>query len=209
MLDENGQQLNRLYSRKRLNDRTIDELIGLSRGLIADKNVNKAEAEFLRTWIDNNLAYCNDPVVNQLYCRVNEMLMDNVLDAEEQQELFQILSDFTGESTIDHCHQLSSSLPLCSPPPTIEFLGRTFCLTGKFAYGPRSVCQDVVIERGGFASGSVTQKIDYLVVGTFCSTDWIHTSYGRKIMKASEYREKGIKTSIISEDHWARAAFTE
>lgn len=207
MLDEHSQPINRLYSRKRLNDRAIDELIGLSRGIIADKNVNKAEAEFLLKWIENNLEYCKDPVVNQLYFRVNEMLRDNVLDPDEQQELFQILSEFSGESTIDHCHELSTSLPLCSPPPTVEFEGRIFCLTGKFAYGPRDVCQEVIIERGGIAAGSVTQKLDYLVVGTFCSTDWLHTSYGRKIMKAAEYRERGIRTSIISEDHWARAAF--
>jgi len=46
MLDDHGQPLNRRYSGKRHNDRTIDELIGISRGLIADKNINQAEAEF-------------------------------------------------------------------------------------------------------------------------------------------------------------------
>lgn len=207
MLDEHGQPLNRLYSKKRLNDRTIDELIGLSRGLIADKNISQSEAEFLLTWLGSNLEYCSDPVINQLYYRINEMLRDKVLDDDEQRELLQILTEFTGESTIEHCHELSTSLPLCTPPPTVEFEGRTFCLTGKFAYGPRGVCQDVITERGGVAITSVTMRLDYLVVGTFCSRDWLHTSYGTKIMKASEYREKGIKTSIISEDHWARAAF--
>lgn len=209
MLDDHGQPLNRRYSGKRLNDRTIDELIGISRGLLADKNINQTEAEFLHSWLQTNLPYCNDPIVNRLYCRVSEMLKDRVLDLDEQKELLQILSEFTGESTIVHCQTLSSSLPLCSPPPIVEFQGRIFCLTGKFAYGPRSICEEVVTERGGIAIGTVTQKMDYLVVGTFCSTDWLHTSYGRKIMKASEQREKGIKSSIISEDHWARSAFSD
>jgi len=116
MLDDHGQPLNRRYSGKRLNDRTIDELIGISRGLIADKNINQTEAEFLHSLLQTNLPYCNDPIVNKLYCRVSEMLKDRVLDLDEQKELLQILSEFTGESTIVHCQTLSSSLPLCSPP---------------------------------------------------------------------------------------------
>lgn len=209
MLNQDGQPINRLYNRKRINDRAIDELIGMSRGIISDSNVNIAEANFLLTWLDNNLEYCNDPVVNQLYFRINEMLRDGVLDQDEQQELLTILSQFTGESTVNHCHELATTMPLCTPPPVVAFEGRSFCLTGKFAYGPRGLCQSVVAERGGIPAGSVTQQLDYLVVGTFCSTDWLHTSYGRKIMKATEYRDRGIKISIISEDTWARSAFGE
>lgn len=68
--DDNGQPLNRLYSKKRLNDRAIDELIGISRGIIADKNINEEEAKFLRSWMEANVSYCEDQVVNQLYRRI-------------------------------------------------------------------------------------------------------------------------------------------
>lgn len=207
MLDDHGQPFNRCYSAKRLNDRAIDELIGISRALIADKSINQPEVEFLLSWLNNNLSYCNDPIVNQLYFRIRDILSDNIVDQDEQRELLQILSEFSGESTVSHGQSLSSSLPLCNPPPIVEFDGRVFCMTGKFAYGPRNICREVVIERGGIAVNSVSKKVDFLVVGTFCSTDWLHTSYGLKIMKAAEQREQGHKTSIISEDHWARAAF--
>lgn len=207
ILDEHGQPLERRYSAKRLNDRAIDELIGLSRGIIADQEVNQIEANFLRSWMEANISYCADPVVNQLYRRIQEMLVDGVLDQEEQRELHQILTEFSGESTACHCHDLAPTLPLCTPPPKIEFPTMTFCLTGRFAYGPRRICEEVIFERGGRSAGNVSGKIDYLVVGTFCSTDWLHTSYGLKIKKAAELRDTGLPIAIISEDHWAQSAF--
>lgn len=206
-IDEHGQPLNRKYCAKRLNDRAIDELIGLSRGIIADQVVNKGEACFLCSWMEANLSYSDDPIVNQLYCRIHEMLIDGILDQDEQNELRQILAGFTGESTINHKHSLSCSLPLCSPPPVVKFPTMTFCLTGRFAYGSRRFCEEVVIERGGSVVKNVSAKVDYVVIGTFCSTDWIHTSYGRKIEKAAELKQTGTPIAIITEDHWAQSAF--
>ena len=207
MLDDHGQPMSRSYNRKRLNDRTIDELIGMSRGIIADKTINQKEAEFLMSWMEANVSYCEDEIVNQLYHRIQEMLIDNVLDQDEERELLGILREFTGESTIDTSQNLSSKLPLCQPLPIVEFPTMTFCLTGKFAYGPRRICEEVVIERGGKCTSNVTHKVDYLVIGYFSSSDWAHTSYGRKIEKAVEYREAASEISIISEDHWASTAF--
>lgn len=208
MLDDNGQPLNRLYGRKRLNDRAIDELIGMARGIVADATVNQKEAEFLRSWMEANISFCEDRIVNQLYCRIHEMLIDGILDDEEMVELFGILREYTGESTLAQPANIAAALPLCHPAPMVEFPTMSFCLTGKFAYGPRRLCEEVVIDRGGRVEGSVTMSLDYLVIGTFSSTDWAHTSYGRKIEKAVEYRGKNGKPSVISEDHWARIAFS-
>lgn len=207
ILDEHGQPLIRKYSAKRLNDRAIDELIGLSRGIIADEIVNQSEAKFLQSWMEANVSYCEDPIVNQLYRRIQEMLIDGILDQEEQKELHQILAEFTGESTVAHPHNLTSTLPLCNPPPKIEFPTMMFCLTGRFAYGPRRICEEVIHERGGTTVKNVSSKVDYVVIGTFCSTDWLHTSYGLKIKNAAELRESGTPICIISEDYWAQSAF--
>jgi hypothetical protein len=40
--------------------------------------------------------------------------------------------------------------------------------------------------------------------GTFGSRDWVHTSFGRKIQKAVDYRTSGSRLAIVGEDHWAR-----
>jgi hypothetical protein len=43
------------------------------------------------------------------------------------------------------------------------------------------------------------------VIGTFGSTDWVHTAFGRKIEKAVSYRDAGVLLRIVGEDHWASA----
>lgn len=206
-LDDHGQPLNRLYNHKRLNDRTIDEFIGLCRGLIADKNINEAEAQFLHSWMETNISYCEDQLVNVLYLRIREMLADDIFDEAEQKELLGILQEFTGEKIISHPQTLTTTLPFDSSLPTIEFSERIFCLTGRFAYGPRRLCEGVIKDLGGIVAGNVSQKVHYLVVGTFCSTDWLHTSYGLKIENAAKLRGNGFPISIVPEDAWAQAAF--
>ncbi|MDD5501830.1 MAG: BRCT domain-containing protein [Candidatus Omnitrophica bacterium] len=209
MTDGHGQPLNRMYNRKRLNDRAIDELIGLSRGIIADKIINYDEVKFLRSWMEANVSYCEDPLVNQLYCRVQEMLIDRKIDEEEHDELMFMLKMFTGEcSPVEIATNMTSTLPLDNPPPRIEFPTMWFCLTGKFAYGPRRECVEVIKERGGNVVDRVHEDVDYLVIGYFGSSDWIHTPYGRKIERAVELREKHGKIAIISEDSWSKTAFS-
>ncbi len=208
ILDEQGQPLIRHYNQKRLNDRAIDELVGMSRGIVADGTVNQKEAEFLSGWMEANISHCEDPIVNQLYCRVKEMLIDGVLDKNEQKELFDILKMFTGDiPSTEIPVNIASTLPFDNPAPRIEFPTMTFCFTGKFAYGPRRVCNEVVEERGGKINNKVNWDVDYLVVGYFGSRDWAHTPYGRKIEAAANYRKKGCDIAIISEDHWAITAF--
>jgi len=41
---------------------------------------------------------------------------------------------------------------------------------------------------------------DYLVIGEIGSSNWVHSSFGRKIEKAMELKEKG-RISIVSEKH--------
>ena len=164
-LDDHGQPLNRLYNHKRLNDRTIDEFIGLCRGLIADKNINEAEAQFLHSWMETNISYCEDQLVNVLYLRIREMLADDIFDEAEQKELLGILQEFTGEKIISHPQTLTTTLPFDSSLPTIEFSERIFCLTGRFAYGPRRLCEGVIKDLGGIIAGNVSQKVHYLEIG--------------------------------------------
>ena len=54
---------------------------------------------------------------------------------------------------------------------------------------------------GGKISNGITQKLDFLVVGTLSSRDWKFSSHGRKIEKAVSYRDdNGAKLKIISEE---------
>ncbi len=208
LLEDHGQPINRQYNFKRITDRNIDELIGLCKGILADKKINIAEARFLQNWLEKHSAAIHDQIVNALYFHIREVLSDGTFDKTEQKELFQILTEFTGESSVDFPYDNSSLLPLDRPIPRKVFFNKmNYCFTGKFAFGTRKMCEEQTLLKGAAStSKNVTKKTNYLVVGTFCSKDWLHTSYGRKIKRALEYRDllkTGIK--IVHEDLWAKS----
>lgn len=190
-----------LYGRARLDDRAINELLGLAKGIAADGVVNQREAEFLQKWLVANTAVKNNPVIATLLRRVNEMLEDNNLDDEEARELLDTLHKFGGGDFELGEIQKATRLHFDDPPPSIDFQERRFCFTGTFAYGSRSDCSRTVESLGGTA-GSLTKATDYLVVGIYATDSWAHSSFGRKIQKAVQYREDGSGIAIVSEEHW-------
>lgn len=193
------------FNKKSIEDRQVDTLIGLSKGITADGTVNQAEAEFLQTWLAQN-HQCDNPIIINLFDKVSSMLDDGVLDREESSELFSILRSISGDNSELGEVAKTSSLPVCSPPPDIEFDGKSFLFTGTCVFGSRRECQQVVESMGGLISGSVTKKLDYLVLGTYVTDSWIHESFGRKIEKAMAYRDCGVPLSIVTEAHWLEAA---
>lgn len=201
-------QKSRFFHEARINQRAADALIGISIGMMADGKINQNEAEFLKRWIETNLAHLEDPVINLLFKRLEDMLSDGVLDEEESAQLLEILKQFTGISpTAPKPVQLATSLPLCNPLPTIIWPERVFVFTGAMAYGPRKICEELIIERGGLTAKGVSKKIHYVVVGSIGNDQWLHSSYGAKIKQAVDLRESGNPISIISEEHWQNALF--
>ncbi|MDK2956512.1 MAG: hypothetical protein PWQ57_2008 [Desulfovibrionales bacterium] len=210
-LDVDGQP-NRAYHAARVSDRTVDELIGMAKGFVADGEISPGEADALVRWLKVNQALAPDDfVVKHLTKRIVTMLEDGVIDAEERKELFEILSELCGQDAAPGAaHSFSTTLPLDTPYPNICFAAATFCLTGKFACGTRTKCQQVVEKLGGVNHKVVRLDTNYLVIGSIGSRDWIHTSYGRKIEKAVNYKEKkGASIAIVCEEHWAEAVWTQ
>jgi len=183
-------------------DRLIDELIGICRGVIADDNVDEREAIFLGQWIENHRDIANRWPVNVLYARITEMLKDGVLSKDEQGELLRTLQELTGESSTYQEPNRSTTLPINRPAPDIEFSGKTFCLTGQFVFGSKIECEETVAELGGMVDQAPTQDTDYLVIGEVCSPEWEHTSFVKSIEVAVEMQSQGHDIKILSEEHW-------
>lgn len=192
--------LNRL-GEDRITSRQIDELVGLARGITADNDVNKAEVEFLQKWLAANIAVSEQPVIRILYQRINAVLRDGVLDDEEKRSLLDTLESFSSRDFELGEVLKSSTLPLCDPPPALAFKGVTYCFTGTFLYGQRKHCEQAIDERGGFY-GSLSQKTEVLVIGAYATDSWKHSTFGNKILKASEWRDQGGRIAIVSEQHW-------
>ena len=198
-----SQPMHRLFNRARLDDRQVNELLGLSHGIIADGKVSMEESQYLQKWLVANTAVKENPLVSNLLLRVNDMLSDNNLDPEEAQELFETLRNFSGGDFEIGELLKSSSLPLDNPQPDISFDKTNFCFTGTFAFGTRKHCEEAVTSRGASA-GSLTAKTNYLVIGVYATDRWAHSSYGRKIEKAVEMKAKYSPISIIGEQHWVQ-----
>lgn len=197
------QHLNRLGN-DRLQSRQVDELIGLVRGLIADGKINEAEVNFLQTWLVNNVAISDQPLIATLYDRVREILADGVADPDECADLLAALTRFTaGDVELGEAPK-ATTLPLCSPAPVLAFAGKQYCFTGTFSFGQRKHCEQAVEVRGGSA-GSLTRKTDFLIIGAYATESWKHSSFGHKILKAADMRTGGLPISIVSEAHWSKS----
>jgi NAD-dependent DNA ligase len=199
-----SEELHRFFGRARLDDRQINELIGLAHGLIADSELNDAEVEYLRKWLVANQDVSKNPVTGNLLRRIDVMLSDGVLDAIERKELFETLRKFSGGDFELGEVLKATELPLDHPPPIVICPGKMFCFTGTFAFGSRKACEAAIEERGG-RCGSLTQGTNFLVVGIYATGSWKHSSYGDKIERAVKMRDKGIPISIVGEAHWVDA----
>jgi NAD-dependent DNA ligase len=191
------------FNRKSIDDRQIDTLIGISKGLVADGKIDQSEAEFLYGWLVQSRKTTDNPIIINLLEKVESIFKDDLLDVEESKELFSLLYKLTGGLSEIGEFAKTTALPLNDPMPEIIFEGKTFLFTGTCAYGTRKQCQKAIEMLGGINAKSVTKKLDYLVLGTYVTDSWAHETYGRKIEKATEYRDKGVPLVITTEELWA------
>lgn len=207
LLNAHAQPIPRAFNAQAVADRQIDELIGLIKGILADGEVQQAEAEFLLQWMEANRGVCKTWPASVLFPRLSAALMDGVLDAAEESELMGLLLRTVGGNTAPTSGGTSDAtgLPLTDPVPEIEFAGRRFCFTGQFYSGSRDWCMSQIEMRGGVAQPKVTKALHYLVIGELGSEEWRHSTHGRKIETAVRYVGEGLPIGIIGEAHWINA----
>ena len=81
-----------------------------------------------------------------------------------------------------------------------------FIFTGTGVFGTRKMMQDATSRAGGTVERSITMRTNFVVLGTYVTPAWVHQSFGRKIQKAMDYRDrKGTGVQIVHEEDWARA----
>lgn len=191
------------FNASRRIDRGIHEMLGLCRGVLADGKVSTDEALLLMNWMLANQDLTDQWPASALVQRLDRIFADGVVDPEEQEELADLLREITGileggEQGVGR----STTLPLDRPPPGLRFAGWEYVFTGRFACGTRRWCQQAVERLGAATTSDVTLRTNVLVVGTYGSRDWAHSSFGRKIEKALEYRRK-TEIVIVDEAHWS------
>ncbi|MDD6149170.1 MAG: exonuclease domain-containing protein [Bacteroides sp.] len=78
--------------------------------------------------------------------------------------------------------------------------GKVFCFTGTLSYIQRDIAQVIIEKAGGIFKKSMSSKVDYLVVGDLSLYGEDYESC--KIKKVREYREKGSKIEILTEEQF-------
>lgn len=203
-LDLHGQPTHQGWHAPRIAERSIDELIGLSKGLISDHVLNEEELACLVSWLNRHQHAIDVWPANVIVARINQIMEDKIVDPEEREDLFKLLADVVGQANgAAPAMNSSTALPLTKPAPPVFFTHQRFCLTGKFVMGPRANHEYEIKERGGMIQTTVTEETNYLVIGSTGSRDWLHSTFGRKIEKAVALAEKGHPIALISEEHWA------
>lgn len=196
------------FNSKRRLDRCIDQLIGICSGIAADGEINPTELAYLSTWLAENEEVCREFPGNLLADRIRAAMADGVFTGEEHDDLLILLRQISGNS-FSETGSASADEPAIPADPSAEviFPGMSFCFTGKFAFGTRAACEERTRLLGAVPVSSVTQELDYLVIGSGVSPNWKHETYGRKIERVLEIQGKGQSNPVILlEQQWVEAA---
>jgi len=200
--DAHGQP-NPYFGAKRRTERDIAEMLGLVKGILIDGAVSEDEAIALVNWADDHPDVVQGWPGDVVYRRLRQIFADGHASEPEREDLAELLKSLVGgEAGMINAETASTGLPFEDPLPLIEIPNRNFVFTGRFAFGTRAACHKAVKSLGGWAEKGLNQSVDFLVIGTFASRDWAQTSYGRKIEKAVEMREKDGFIKIVPEEHW-------
>lgn len=184
--------------------KSINSLLGIVSGLVSDGDLNDKEILFLRTWCSENSHISNKYPANIIFRRVHEVLLDGVITPEERVHLLSELQILSGNDFF----QTGSALPeqiqnIFDDDPMVIIPKNEFVFTGRFMFGTRPACEAAVVQRGGSAKDYITEKTNYVVIGTRTSPDWIAENFGRKIQKAVEMSNSGnYEICIVREADW-------
>ena len=178
-------------------------LSGLCKGVISDNKLNDDEIRYLNWWLSQNGLLKNNYPGSELYRLVTDILADGIITEEERHQLKYMLIDFTGSDPENGVVDgLAMGKSFFDDISDVDFTDKVLCFTGKFIYGPRAKCEEKAWELGCLTIKDWRSDLDYLIVGTLNSRDWIYQSFGRKIEKAKEYQKQGHKVKVITEEQW-------
>jgi len=187
----------------RILGRSMEALLGIVRGLMADRSLNLSEVEYLHTWLLENEFLSSTWPASALLERTRAILCDGQVTPDELKSLEEVLGALVGGTLQETgvASGLSTSLPI-DDSIRLEFLEKMFCFTGTFAFGRRTVCEAAVVERGGRVSSTVRKELDFLVVGSIATDSWAHSSFGRKIEQAIAVASVNGRPLVTSEQNF-------
>lgn len=186
--------------------KAMQALMGICSGITADRNINELEVQFLNTWLASNPETASSWPGSVIAERVQAIMADGVITADERLDLLETIQSMGGHD-FENTGSAGPDFPIMpiDDDPCIFFKNMSFCFTGRFVYGTRAACERAILCLGGMAQDTISRRLDYLVIGTMVETQWVNTTYGRKIEAAMQQKLNGSEISIVSEQQWVEA----
>lgn len=177
-----------------------DELLGFLAGVASDGVLNDQEVEALSVWLGRNESIRNTWPASVVVNRLNMILEDGIITEEERQDLMLTVNQITGHIVDEETIGYEFSTEVWEDSiDDLMVAGSTFCLTGDFVSGDRDAVDTMLRCLNAKTSSSVNNLVDYLVIGTLASRNWLYTSHGRKIEKALHIKRQGGGIKTITE----------
>lgn len=178
----------------------VDELVGFLTGVASDGILNDQEVDALSTWLNRNESIRDRWPASVVVSRLNNILEDGVITEEEREDLLTTVQKITGtDATAPEISYEASTEVWEDEVEDVPISGSVFCLAGEFVSGDRNHVDTNLRLRGAQTSPNVNKDVDFLVIGTLASRDWLYTSHGRKIEKALLLKRKGSDIAVITE----------
>lgn len=178
----------------------IEELVGFLTGTACDGVLNDQEITAMSSWLEHNALVREAWPASVIVQRLAIILEDGIITDEEREELLITVRQVTGTDTDELGQSYEASTEVWEDSvDDLALAGSVFCLTGDFVSGDRESVDTVLGLLGAQTNPSINKSVDYLVIGTLASRDWLYTSHGRKIEKALLLKRGGNDIKIITE----------
>jgi NAD-dependent DNA ligase len=182
----------------------LQQLHGLLGGVVADGIISEAELRGVQDWMKDYEELRRRWPYDEIESLIISVLADGRIDEKEHRILIAFFAQFVevlDDKTLCKPYILTESTlkGVCATCPDINFQDSRFCLTGASSRYTRDVFADKIKKLGGAVVGSVSGRLNYLVIGGDGNPCWSYACYGRKVEKAIELRKAGAEIVIIHE----------
>ena len=178
----------------------IDELMGFLTGVASDGVLTDSEVNALSQWLDSHHRVRSIWPASVIIERLDVILDDGIISEEERTDLLQTMRRLTSAKVNPTGINYEASTEVWEDNiDKIDIPGCVFCLTGDFVSGDRSAVETMLRLKGAQLSPNVNKSVDYLVIGTLASRDWLYTPHGRKIEKALLLKRENVNVTVITE----------
>ncbi|WP_445425199.1 BRCT domain-containing protein [Alishewanella sp. HL-SH06] len=182
----------------------IQRLHGILGAIACDNKITEAELRGLRGWLNDHSHLKTIWPYDEVDALITHVLADGSVSADEQRSLLNFFMEFSviaDDKTITTPSLEGKNLiGVCAICPDILFDNKIFCFTGESSRFKRSELAKIVSSVGGIFANKITQKTNYLVIGSNGNPCWAYSCYGRKVEHAIKLRQTGIPLVILHEN---------